>query len=86
MSKFNVSVTFGEDTVFDYDGAHHEPSFSIPYGAEYNYHFTKDEGVTTTQEAIDEAYWALVIDPIASPIYNFTGKLFVVFRIGNPQS
>lgn len=85
MSKFNVSVTFGEDTVFDYDGAHHEPSFSIPYGAEYNYHFTKDEGVTTTQEAIDEAYWALVIDPIASPIYNFTGKLFVVFRIGNPQ-
>lgn len=85
MSKFNVSVTFGEDTVFDYDGAHHQPSFSIPYGAEYNYHFTKDEGVTTTQEAIDEAYWALVIDPIANPIYNFTGKLFVVFRIGNPQ-
>ena len=85
MSKFNVSVTCGEDTVFDYDGAHHQPSFSIPYGAEYNYHFTKDEGVTTTQEAIDEAYWALVIDPIANPIYNFTGKLFVVFRIGNPQ-
>lgn len=82
LSKFNVSVTFGDDVAFTYDGEAHSPSYSVPYGVSYSKHYNSEDLKKFNQtEAKDAGFWAIVIVPEESEIYNFVGPLYRVFHI-----
>ncbi len=86
LDKFVVNVTFGEETGFEYDGEHHAPSYSVPYGVPYNVVYNSDDlGLYNQTEAVDKAYWAIVVsqqdDEVCNKIYTLSGKLYQVYTI-----